>query len=140
MPSIEYILRKAHEELEFSFVRSSGPGGQNVNKVATAAQLRFDVARSAALNQAARARLARLAGRRMTVEGILVIEARRYRTQEQNRADALARFDDLLTRALQEPRHRVPTKASAASREKRLQSKKRKGEIKRSRQDRAHET
>src|SRR5512143_3961792 len=120
MPSIEHTLRQAHEEVEFDFVRSSGPGGQNVNKVATAAQLRFDVARSAAVPEAARERLARLAGRRITAEGVLVIEARRYRTQEQNRADALARFDDLLTRALQQPKRRVPTKASAASREKRL--------------------
>ena len=140
MPDIERILRLAHDELRFDFVRSSGPGGQNVNKVATRAQLRFDVAGSTALSSPARRRLARLAGRRMTVEGILLIEAGRRRTQEQNRADAIARFDDLLQLALREPRRRVPTKATAASREKRMQAKKRRGELKRSRQDASHET
>ncbi len=139
MPNTEHILRLAHDELEFEFVRAAGPGGQNVNKVATAAQLRFDVARSVAIPEAAKRRLARLAGRRMTGEGILVLEARRYRTQEKNRADALVRLDDLLRRALQEPKRRVATQATAASRERRLRSKKKKGEIKRDRQSRSYE-
>ncbi len=139
MPDIERVLRLAHDELQFDFVRSAGPGGQNVNKVATAAQLRFDVAHSVALPEVAKLRLARLAGRRLTADGVLVIEARRYRTQEQNRADAVARFDELLRRALQEPRRRVPTRATAASREKRLQSKRKKSEIKRTRRGSSYE-
>ncbi len=139
MPNTDHILRLAHEELQFDFVRSSGPGGQNVNKVATAAHLRFDVLHSSALPQAARLRLARLAGRRMTAEGMLLIEARRHRTQEQNRVDAIARFDELLRRALEEPKHRIPTKTTAAARERRLQSKRKKGEVKRTRRDRSYE-
>jgi ribosome-associated protein len=139
MPNTEHILRTAHDELQFDYVRSAGPGGQNVNKVATTAQLRFDVLRSSALPEPAKQRLKRLAGRRMTGEGVLVIEARRYRTQEQNRADALARFDELLGRALQEPKRRVPTKATLASRERRLQSKRKKSDVKRKRQDRSFE-
>ncbi|MGE5073807.1 MAG: alternative ribosome rescue aminoacyl-tRNA hydrolase ArfB [Anaerolineae bacterium] len=140
MPSIEDILQAAHDELSFEFVRASGPGGQNVNKVATSAQLRFDVGASALLPESARARLKALAGRRMTADGMLMIEARRYRTQEQNRADAIARFDALLRRALEKPKARIPTRASAASRQKRLESKKRRGEIKRKRQDRSFES
>ncbi len=139
MTDPERILRLAHNELEFAFVRSAGPGGQNVNKVATTAQLRFDVTASASVPEGMRSRLMRLAGRRLTADGVLVIEARRYRTQEQNRTDAIARFDELLRRAAQEPRRRVPTKASAASREKRLQSKKKKGDVKRQRQSRSLE-
>ncbi len=139
MPDIEPVLRLAHDELQFDFVRSAGPGGQNVNKVATAAQLRFDVAHSRALPEVAKLRLARLAGRRLTADGVLVIEARRYRTQEQNRADAVARFDELLRRTLQEPRRRVPTRATAASREKRLQSKRKKSDIKRARRGSSYE-
>src|SRR5512143_3779393 len=118
MPNIENILQQAHNELSFDFVRASGPGGQNVNKVASAVQLRFDVLHSKALSEAAGERLARLAGRRMTADGMLVIEARRHRTQEQNRADAIARFDDLVRRAMEPPKLRLPTKASAASRQK----------------------
>ncbi len=139
MTNTEHILRVAHNELLFDFVRSAGPGGQNVNKVATAAQLRFDAVHSAALSEPAKARLKRLAGRRMTAEGVLVIEARRYRTQEQNRTDAIARFDELLLRALQEPKRRVPTKTTAAARERRLESKRKKGEIKRNRREQSYE-
>lgn len=139
MPNIEHTLQQVHEELAFEFVRSSGPGGQNVNKVATAVQLRLDLNRTTALPEAAKQRLARLAGRRQTADGILMIEARRYRTQEQNRADAIARLDELIRRALQEPKRRLPTRASASSHEKRIRAKKRKGEIKRSRRDRSYE-
>jgi ribosome-associated protein len=134
MPDIKRIIDASHAELAFDFVRSSGPGGQNVNKVATSAQLHFDAATSNALPEQAKVRLRELAGRRMTAEGILIIEARRYRTQEQNRVDAITRFDELLRRALEESKPRRPTRATAASREKRLVSKKKKGEIKKARQ------
>lgn len=139
MASIDDIVQASHSEISFEFVRASGPGGQNVNKVATSSQLRFDVAGSQTIPQAAKQRLKQLAGRRLSAGGILIIEARRYRTQEQNREDAVARFDDLLRRALQQPKRRVPTKATAASRERRLTSKKRKSDLKRTRRSRAHD-
>jgi len=120
-------------ELEIDFVRASGPGGQNVDKVSTAAQLRFDVAHSPSLPEEVRARLLRLAGRRMTAEGVLVIEARRYRTQEQNRADALKRLTLLLQQAAKEPAARKVTRPSAVSRAVRLAAKRLRGEIKRMR-------
>ncbi len=120
-------------EIAFDFVRSSGPGGQNVNKVATAAQLRFDIGKSFLLSDDAKTRLVKLGGRRVTADGVLVIVARRYRTQDQNRADAMSRFEHLVRAALEKHRQRLPTRATAASREKRLKSKKRKGEIKRAR-------
>jgi len=128
------ILEFCRRELTIDYVRATGPGGQNVNKVATVAQLRFDVRRSAALPDAAKYRMQRLAGSRMTSSGILIIEARRHRSQDQNRQDALARFKSLVSKSLEEPKHRRKTIPSAASREKRLRSKKKKGEIKRTRQ------
>ncbi len=139
MPDTERIIRALHTELASEFVRAPGPGGQNVNKVATTAQLRFDIGRSAALPDPAKIRLIRLAGSRVTGDGILLIDARRHRTQERNRTDAIARCDDLVRRALKPPRRRVPTKATAASREKRLESKKRRGETKKARQSRSFE-
>jgi len=117
-------------ELSISFIRSSGPGGQNVNKVATAAQLRFDVRNSPALAVEVKERLAKLAGNRMTQDGILVIEAKRYRTQEQNRADALLRLTDLVQKALVRPKRRWSTRPTAASRERRVVEKKKRGAIK----------
>ncbi len=139
MPNIDRLIRASHSELAFDFVRSAGPGGQNVNKVSTTAQLRFDIGASSVLPEDAKVRLIRIGGKRVTGDGILLIEARRHRTQDQNREDAISRFESLLRRALEPPRKRVPTKATAASREKRLQSKKRRGEIKKVRQSRSVE-
>jgi ribosome-associated protein len=118
------------EELEFAFVRASGPGGQNVNKVATAVQLRFDVRRSASLPDAVRRRLEKIAGRRMTSQGVLVLDGRRFRTQEQNRADAVARLRELISRAAVPPKRRKSTRPTRGSMERRLKRKRRRGERK----------
>ena len=121
-------------ELEVAFVHASGPGGQNVNKVATAVQLRFDVARSPSLPDDVRNRLISLAGRRVTSEGVLIIDARRYRTQERNRADAIERLIALIRRAAEPPKRRRKTRPSRASREERLSTKRHRGKTKRGRQ------
>ncbi len=123
-------------ELEESFVRSSGPGGQNVNKLSTAVQLRFDVRRSPSLPNDVAVRLAGIAGRRLTKEGVLVIVAQRHRTQERNRADALDRLVELIRQAAVRPIPRRPTKPTKASRQRRLESKKHRGGIKSLRQKR----
>lgn len=120
----------AERELEEHFIRASGPGGQNVNKLATAVELRFDVRRSPSLPADVRARLERLAGRRLTREGVLVINAERHRTQERNRQDARARLIELIRRAAVAPRPRRATKPTASSRQRRLDSKKRRATIK----------
>jgi len=118
-------------ELSLSFVRSSGPGGQNVNKVATAAQLRFDLEHSGVLTPAVKARLRALSGRRLTAEGALLIIARNHRTQEHNRREAEARLADLVRRALIAPKRRVATRPTRAARERRLEHKARQGRSKR---------
>ncbi len=118
-------------EVQHQFVTASGPGGQNVNKVATAVQLRFDAANSPSLTEEVRRRLAVLAGKRMTVDGVLVIKAQRFRSQDQNREDATNRLITLIRRAAETPRRRRSTRPTAASRERRLDSKKRRSKTKR---------
>lgn len=118
-------------EISLEFIRASGPGGQKVNKTSTAVQLRFDVLNSASLPEDVRARLIQLAGKRITTDGVLIIEASRYRTQESNRQDAIDRFVELLRKATEEPKQRQETQPTAASKSQRLQEKKIKSEKKR---------
>jgi len=120
-------------ELDERFVLASGPGGQNVNKVATAVQLRFDVARSPSLPGDVRARLTALAGRRLTKEGVLVIDGRQFRTQERNRADVRERLFALIREAAVAPAKRWKTRPPLASRKKRLEGKSKRGALKRNR-------
>jgi ribosome-associated protein len=121
-------------EITFSFIRSSGPGGQNVNKVATAAQLRFDVKNSPSLPEAVKKRLIRLGGSRMTDDGVLTITAQRFRTQERNRIDGLERLTALVRKAATPPKPRRKTRPPKRSIEKRLQGKKNRSKIKKLRQ------
>jgi len=120
-------------ELSFSFVRASGPGGQNVNKVSSAVELRFDVAHSSALPEGLKARLPKLAGKRLTEDGVLLIDAHRFRTQGLNRKDAIARLVALLQAAAIEPKLRKATRPSRSAREKRLQTKRQTSQIKQGR-------
>ncbi|MBC8051286.1 MAG: aminoacyl-tRNA hydrolase [Chitinophagales bacterium] len=135
MPTIQITPRLSinEDEIEERFIQASGPGGQNVNKVATAVQLRFNVALSPSLPTSVRERLMRLAGRRLTLDGVIVLVAREHRTQERNRAAARARLVDLIVRAAEPPKPRLATRPTLASKRRRMQSKTARSVIKRDR-------
>jgi ribosome-associated protein len=123
MIRINNYITIEEDDLRWDFVRSGGPGGQNVNKVATAVQLRFDVTGCASLPLEIKERLTRIAGKRMTTDGVLIIKAQRFRSQERNRTDALERLQEIIAEAARKPRHRIRTRPSASSRIQRLESK-----------------
>lgn len=135
MIEITPFIKIGDDELEFSFIRSTGPGGQNVNKVSSAVQLRFDVRGSPSIPQDVKERLVKLAGRKMTSDGVLIIEARQYRSQERNRQAALERLVRLVTQACEPPRPRHKTVPTHAATLRRLESKRKRSEIKRLRRD-----
>ena len=126
----ELKRRIPDEELEFRFYRAGGPGGQNVNKVSTAVQMRFDVRNSPSLTEPVKERLMKLAGSRLTLDGVIVITATRFRTQERNRADAIERLQAMVDKAAIAPTYRVPTRPTRASKERRLVAKASRSSIK----------
>lgn len=133
MIEVTPTLKLSESEIQYEFIRASGPGGQNVNKVASSVQLRFDVRNSPSLFPDVKERLIKLAGSRMTDEGVLIIEAKRYRTQEQNRFDAIQRLITLIQKALEKPKVRRATRPSLTAKAARVGDKKKHGEIKRTR-------
>ncbi len=139
MICITPTIALVESEIQLDFARASGPGGQNVNKVATAVQLRFDVRNSPSLPDDVRERLVHLAGKRMTEDGVLVIDARRFRTQERNRQDAIDRLVALIERAARKPSVRRETKPTAASKRRRLEAKRRRSEKKQTRKPVSYE-
>jgi ribosome-associated protein len=133
MIEVSSSLKIDESEIQLDFIRASGPGGQNVNKVASSVQLRFDARNSPSLDSDVKERLIKLSGSRMTDEGILIIEAKRYRTQEQNRFDAIQRLITLIQKALEKPKVRRATRPSLTAKAARVGDKKKHGEIKRTR-------
>jgi ribosome-associated protein len=137
MIDITPSIQIADEEIEITFIRSPGPGGQNVNKVSSAVQLRFSVQRTPSIPPEVKQRLVKLAGRRLTSEGVLIIEARQYRSQERNRQAAMERLVRLIQQACAPPKPRHKTKPTHAATMRRLESKRKRGEVKRMRRDSA---
>lgn len=133
MIEITPTLSIDEKEVQESFVRSSGPGGQNVNKVSTAVQLRFDIRNSPSLPPEVKQRLIYLAGKRLSTSGILILTSQKYRTQEKNRQDALNRLIALIRQAAKKPKNRKKTKPSAAAKQERLDEKRRRSEVKKAR-------
>ena len=134
MITVTGSIQVDERDIQFEFIRASGPGGQNVNKVASSVQLRYDVLNSSSLGPEVKQRLVKLAKNRITGNGILIIEAKRYRTQEQNRQDAINRLITLIQKASEKPKQRIKTKPTITSSMVRVDEKKRRGEVKRTRQ------